>query len=33
LIADTKKKALLPAIQGYHDFQEIIGLLKSVSRN
>ncbi|OYZ11973.1 MAG: hypothetical protein B7Y39_18960 [Bdellovibrio sp. 28-41-41] len=28
LIADTKRKALLPAIEGYHDFEEILRLLK-----
>jgi glutaredoxin len=33
LIADSKKKALLPAVQGYHDFQEIMELIKSASRN
>lgn len=32
LIADTKRKALLPPIQGYHDFDEVVRLLKSVSR-
>lgn len=32
VIADTKRKALLPPIQGYHDFDEVVGLLKSASR-
>jgi glutaredoxin len=31
LIADTKRKALLPAIQGYHDFEEILRLLKAAN--
>jgi len=31
LIADTKRKALLPAIEGYHDFEEILRLLKAVN--
>lgn len=31
VIADSKRKALLPAIQGYHDFEEIMRLLKSAS--
>lgn len=31
LIADTKRKALLPAIEGYHDFDEILRLLKAVN--
>lgn len=29
LIADTKRKALLPAIEGYHDFSEITELLRA----
>lgn len=32
LIADTKRKALLPPIQGFHDFDEVVTLLKSASR-
>ncbi len=32
LVADTKRKALLPPIQGFHDFDEVIRLLKSASR-
>ncbi|MGE0526401.1 MAG: conjugal transfer protein TraF, partial [Bdellovibrionales bacterium] len=32
LVADTKRKALLPPIQGYHDFDEIVRLLKSASQ-
>jgi len=32
LVADTKRKALLPAIQGYHDFGEILRLIKAASR-
>jgi hypothetical protein len=32
LIADQKRKALLPAIQGYHDLQEVKSLLKEASR-
>ena len=31
LIADTKRKALLPAVEGYHDFEEILRLLKAVN--
>ncbi|MBX3032902.1 MAG: hypothetical protein KF865_03190 [Bdellovibrionaceae bacterium] len=31
VIADTKRKALLPPIQGYHDFDEVISLLKNAS--
>ena len=31
LIADTKRKALLPSIEGYHDFDEVIGLLRAAS--
>ena len=31
LIADTKRKALLPAIEGYHDFDEIRRLLKAAN--
>ena len=31
LIADTKRKALLPAIEGYHDFDEIVRLLKAAN--
>lgn len=32
LIADKKRKALLPAIQGYHDLQDVKSLLKEASR-
>ncbi len=32
LIADTRRKALLPPIQGFHDFDEVVTLLKSASR-
>lgn len=31
VIADTKRKALLPPIQGYHDFEDVVQLLKSAS--
>lgn len=31
LIADTKRKALLPAIEGYHDFSEVMELLKAAN--
>jgi thiol-disulfide isomerase/thioredoxin len=31
LIADTKRKALLPAIEGYHDYEEILRLLKAAN--
>ncbi len=31
IVADTKTKSLLPPIQGYHDFEDVIQLLKSVS--
>lgn len=31
LIADTKRKALLPAIEGYHDFDEILRLLRAAN--
>lgn len=31
LVADTKRKSLLPAIEGYHDFDEILRLLKAVN--
>ncbi len=32
LVADKKRQALLPKIEGYHDFDEIIRLLKAASR-
>lgn len=32
LIADSKKKILLPPIEGYHDQEEILRLLKAASR-
>lgn len=32
LIADQKRKALLPAVQGYHGLQEVKSLLKEASR-
>lgn len=32
LIADTKRKGLLPAIEGFHDYNEIIQLLEAASR-
>lgn len=32
LIADTKRKSLLPPIQGYHAYEEVTGLLKSASQ-
>ena len=32
VIADLKKKALLQGIHGYHDFDEILGLLKAASK-
>lgn len=31
LIADTKRKALLPAIEGYHDFGEVMQLLRAAN--
>ncbi len=31
LVADTKKKTLLPPIEGYHDFEEILRLLKAIN--
>jgi thiol-disulfide isomerase/thioredoxin len=33
LIADLKREALLPAIEGYHDFEEVMGLIKVSSQN
>lgn len=32
VIADLKRKALLPGIQGYHDFEEVMSLLREASR-
>ncbi|MBX2987764.1 MAG: conjugal transfer protein TraF [Bdellovibrionaceae bacterium] len=32
LIADDKRKALLPPIQGYHGYEDVIGLLKSAGQ-
>lgn len=32
LIADSKRKALLPPIQGYHAYEEVIDLLKSANQ-
>jgi hypothetical protein len=32
VVADTKRKALLPPIQGYHDYEEVVSLLKSASQ-
>lgn len=32
LIADLKRKALLPSVQGYHDFGEVMELLRSASQ-
>lgn len=32
VIADLKRKALLPPIQGFHDFPEVVTLLKEASR-
>jgi len=32
VIADTKRKALLPPLQGFHEFDEVVRLLKSASR-
>ncbi|MBX3041373.1 MAG: conjugal transfer protein TraF [Bdellovibrionaceae bacterium] len=32
LIADSKRKALLPPIQGYHAYEEVLGLLKSADQ-
>ncbi len=32
LVADSKRKALLPAIQGYHSLEEILRMLKAASR-
>ena len=31
LIADTKRKALLPAIEGYHEFGEVMQLLRAAN--
>lgn len=31
LIADTKRKALLPAVEGYHDFDEVLRLLRAAN--
>lgn len=32
VIADLKRKALLPGIQGYHDYEEVISLLREANR-
>lgn len=32
MVADTKRKALLPPIQGYHDYEDVVSLLKSASQ-
>ncbi|MBX2996117.1 MAG: hypothetical protein KF681_14925 [Bdellovibrionaceae bacterium] len=32
VVADTKRKALLPPIQGYHDYEDVVSLLKSASQ-
>ena len=32
VIADLKRKALLPGIQGYHDYEEVMALLREASR-
>ena len=31
LIADLKRQALLPPVEGYHDFDEVMGLMKAAS--
>lgn len=33
LVADMKRKALLPKVEGYHDYEDLIGMLKVASRN
>ncbi len=33
LVADVKKKALLPKVEGYHEFEEMIELLRVASRS
>lgn len=33
LVADLERKVLLPAIQGFHDFDELLNLLKEASKN
>lgn len=32
VVADMKRKALLPGVQGYHDYDEVIALLREASR-
>lgn len=32
VVADMKRKALLPGVQGYHDYNEVIALLREASR-
>jgi glutaredoxin len=33
VIADLKRKALLPGVQGYHDYDDVMTLLRAASRN
>ena len=33
MIADIKRKGLLPPIEGYHEFDEVFGFLKAASQN
>lgn len=33
LVADMKRKALLPKVEGYHEYEDLIGMLKVASRN
>ncbi|MBX9766213.1 MAG: conjugal transfer protein TraF [Bdellovibrionales bacterium] len=33
LVADTQRKALLPKVEGYHDYNEMIELLRAASKN
>ena len=32
LIADVKRQALLPAVEGYHDYEELVSLMKAASK-
>lgn len=33
MIADIKRKGLLPPIEGYHEFDEVFSVLKAASQN
>lgn len=33
VVADMKRKALLPGVQGYHDYNEVIALLREANRS